>query len=124
MGWRNEPHADLAGASKLKVGLIVARLLRDGCARKSRTVNADKAAAWCVGSKAPEVSDSSPHTGEEGYLVLPRKANEGHRKYGKGLSGCDDPLIPVSRSKLSKQEIKHEIVRKARHALKRAAVAT
>ena len=37
-----------------------------------------KAAPWCVGSnlerykwKAPEVSDSSPHTGEDGYLVLP-----------------------------------------------------
>ena len=29
-----------------------------------------------------------------------------------------------SKSKLSKQEIKQEIVRKARHALKRAAVAT
>ena len=29
-----------------------------------------------------------------------------------------------SKSKLSKQEIKHEIVRKARYALKRAAVAT
>jgi hypothetical protein len=41
-------------------------------------VNIEKAAPWCVGSnlerykwKAPEVSDSSPHTGEDGYLVLP-----------------------------------------------------
>ena len=46
---------------------------------KPRTVvNIEKAAPWCVGSnlegtkwKAPEVSDSSPHTGEDGYLVLP-----------------------------------------------------
>ena len=53
--------------------------LHDGPTRKPRTVvNIEKAAPWCVGSnlerykwKAPEVSDSSPHTGEDGYLVLP-----------------------------------------------------
>ena len=51
--------------------------LHDGPTRKPRTVvNIEKAAPWCVGSnlerykwKAPEVSDSSPHTGEDGYLV-------------------------------------------------------
>ena len=47
--------------------------------RKPRTVvNIEKAAPWCVGSnlerykwKAPEVSDSSPHTGEDECLVVP-----------------------------------------------------
>ena len=41
-------------------------------------LNVEKAAPWCVGSnlerykwKAPAVSDSSPHAGEDGYLVLP-----------------------------------------------------
>jgi hypothetical protein len=53
--------------------------LHDGPTGKLRTVvNIEKAAPWWVGSnlerykwKAPEVSDSSSHTGEERYLVLP-----------------------------------------------------
>ena len=53
--------------------------LHDGPTRKPRTVvNIEKAAPWCVGSnlerykwKAPEVSDSSRLTDEDGYLVLP-----------------------------------------------------
>ena len=53
--------------------------LHDGPTRKPRTViNIENAAPWCIGSnlerykwKAPEVSDSSPHTGEDGYLVIP-----------------------------------------------------
>jgi len=57
------------------------------------------------------------HT-KRGYVEF--RANDG---------GGDEIVIATilsfrSKSKLSKSEIKHEIVRKARHALKRAAVAT
>ena len=73
-----DPEHDLARAL-LARGIKGNVTLQDGPTRKPRTVvNIEKAAAWCVGSnleryrwKAPEVSDSSPHTGEDGYLVLP-----------------------------------------------------
>ena len=73
-----DPEHDLARAL-LAQGIKDNVTLHDGSTRKPRTVvNIEKAAPWCVGSnlerykwKAPEVSDSSPHTGEDGYLVLP-----------------------------------------------------
>ena len=73
-----DPEHDLARAL-LARGIKGNVTLHDGSTRKPRTVvNIEKAAPWCVGSnlerykwKAPEVSDSSPHTGEDGYLVLP-----------------------------------------------------
>ena len=73
-----DPEHDLARAL-LARGIKGNVTLHDGPTRKPRTVvNIEKAAPWCVGSnlerykwKAPEVSDSSPHTGEDGYLVLP-----------------------------------------------------
>ena len=73
-----DPEHDLARAL-LARGIKDNVTLHDGPTRKPRTVvNIEKAAPWCVGSnleryewKAPEVSDNSPHTGEDGYLVLP-----------------------------------------------------
>ena len=74
-----DPEHDLARVL-LARGIKGNVTLHDGPTRKPRTVvNIEKAAPWCVGSnlerymwKAPEVSDSSPHTGEDGYLVLPQ----------------------------------------------------
>ena len=44
--------------------------LHDGLTHKPRTaVNIEKAAPWCIGSNLERYS--SPHTGEDGYLVLP-----------------------------------------------------
>ncbi len=73
-----DPEHDLARAL-LARGIKGNVTLHDGPTRKPRTVvNIEKAAPWCIGSnlerykwKAPELSDSSPHTGEDGYLVLP-----------------------------------------------------
>ena len=73
-----DPEHDLARAL-LARGIKGNVTLHDDPTREPRTVvNIEKAAPWCVGSnlerykwKAPEISDSSPHTGEDGYLVLP-----------------------------------------------------
>ena len=73
-----DPEHDLARVL-LARGINGNVTLHDGPTRKPRTVvNIEKAAPWCIGSnlerykwKAPKVSDSSPHTGEDGYLVLP-----------------------------------------------------
>ena len=60
-----DPEHDLARAL-LARGIKGKVTLHDGPTRKPRTVvNIEKAAPWCA-----EVSDSSPHTGEDGYLVL------------------------------------------------------
>ena len=79
--------------------------LHDGPTRKPRTVvNIEKAAPWCVGSnlerykwKAPEVSNSSPHTGEDGYLVLPTMTLISGKRPGVTLGKCrpkPTPQIP------------------------------
>src|SRR6476469_4205584 len=78
-----DPEHDLARAL-LAQGIKGNVTLHDGPTRKPRTVvNIEKAAPWCVGSnlerdkrKAPEVTDSSPHTGGDEYLVRPTMPND------------------------------------------------
>ena len=62
------------------------------------------------------ISEYDAHT-ERGYVEF--RANDGD---GGMIISCI--LTFRTKSKLSKHEIKHEIVRKARHALKRASAAT
>lgn len=73
-----DPDHDLARAL-LARGINGKVTLHDRNTGKARTIiDIEKTAHWCAGSnlerykwKAPQVSDSSPHTGEDGYLVLP-----------------------------------------------------